>query len=419
MSSLKKNIIALFFMQGINYMVPLITLPYLTRALGVHQYGALNIALSLIQYAILFTNFGFNLSTTKNIAIYKHDKFKVSQLFWETLLAKFVLGIISIGIVYLVVAASSTLQEIKWVILILFIQVFAAVLSPDWFFQGIEKISNVSVVTSIMKLTTIPLLFWLVHNPSDLFMASFILSITLLIASLTALSMAAKNILIIRIPLRNLRVFNTMKESFPLFVGTIAISLYTASTPLILGLTNTFEQAGLYSASFRIRSAVTGIFLILGQVFYPRASALFTQNPEKGYQFVALLFKWLLPLSLLAAVVFYFIVPPLAAILLGPSFKNTEPLLQIMAPMMVLIPMSVILSNYLLLPLGHKKIFFMLPILTASLHIPYTIVLSHLYGAKGASLAILITEVISFTGLVIASSRLTSIYKYIKFQKRI
>ncbi len=417
MSSLKKNIIALFFMQGINYMVPLITLPYLTRALGVHQYGALNIALSLIQYAILFTNFGFNLSTTKNIAIHKHDQLTVSKLFWETLLAKLILALVSVLIIYSTVAMSPVLQEIKWVILVLFIQVFAAVLSPDWFFQGIEKISKVSLITSIMKLTTIPLLFWLVHKPSDLLMASLVLSTTLLIASLTALFMATQNTLIVKIPLKKLSISSTMKESFPLFIGTVAISLYTASTPLILGLTNTFEQAGLYSASFRIRSAVTGVFLILGQAFYPRASKLFAQDPTKGYQFVVVLFKWLFPLSILAAILFYYVVPPLAPILLGQAFTNTGPLLKIMAPMMVLIPMSVILSNYLLLPLGHKKLFFMLPILTATLHIPYTIILSHGYGAIGASVAILMTEIISFTGLVIASVKMTDIYKHLRSRK--
>ncbi|WP_146256462.1 oligosaccharide flippase family protein, partial [Morganella morganii] len=67
-TSLKKNALSLLIMQVINYLVPLITLPYLARTLGIVQYGALNLSLSLIQYGVIFITFGFNLSATRDIA---------------------------------------------------------------------------------------------------------------------------------------------------------------------------------------------------------------------------------------------------------------------------------------------------------------------------------------------------------------
>ncbi|HAS0717130.1 TPA: flippase, partial [Enterobacter hormaechei subsp. steigerwaltii] len=70
-------------------------------------------------------------------------------------------------------------------------------------------------------------------------------------------------------------------------------------------------------------------------------------------------------------------------------------------PMIILIVLSVILCNYVLLPLGHNKLYAKLPIVTGLLHLSYAIPLSSLYGASGASLSILITEILTFIMLLI------------------
>ena len=69
-TSLKKNALSLLIMQVINYLVPLITLPYLARTLGIVQYGALNLSLSLIQYGVIFITERIVEQLEAEIAIY-------------------------------------------------------------------------------------------------------------------------------------------------------------------------------------------------------------------------------------------------------------------------------------------------------------------------------------------------------------
>ncbi|EIV7885350.1 oligosaccharide flippase family protein, partial [Escherichia coli] len=52
------NAVYLFVVQGVTYLVPLITLPYLVRVLGAQSYGVLSFSLAIIQYFILLTDYG-------------------------------------------------------------------------------------------------------------------------------------------------------------------------------------------------------------------------------------------------------------------------------------------------------------------------------------------------------------------------
>ena len=141
MSNLKKNITLLFISQVSNYIFPLITLPYLLRTLGVSQFGLLAFSQAVIQYCIIFTDYGFSLSATRQIAVNRDDKVALSRIFFSTMIAKVLLALASICILILGFCLSSEFANSKTLLLICFLSVLGNVLFPIWFFQGVEKIS--------------------------------------------------------------------------------------------------------------------------------------------------------------------------------------------------------------------------------------------------------------------------------------
>ena len=63
-----KNTVWQYGLQIVKYLLPLITLPYLTRVLEPDGYAFYAYVVSFMTFAQVFIDFGFNLSGTKRIA---------------------------------------------------------------------------------------------------------------------------------------------------------------------------------------------------------------------------------------------------------------------------------------------------------------------------------------------------------------
>ena len=79
--NLLKNGTSLGIVQLSNYILPLITLPYLARVLGPNYFGLVMMAQATMIYLTLLTDYGFKLTATKEISKVRDNEKKVSQLY--------------------------------------------------------------------------------------------------------------------------------------------------------------------------------------------------------------------------------------------------------------------------------------------------------------------------------------------------
>src|SRR5690606_9424169 len=84
--ALIENFFSLTVFQFITMFLPLITLPYLIKVIGMEKYGIIIIAHSLILYFTTITEFSFGVSGTRDIASYRNDKARLNLIFSKVFL---------------------------------------------------------------------------------------------------------------------------------------------------------------------------------------------------------------------------------------------------------------------------------------------------------------------------------------------
>ncbi|MFW6147983.1 MAG: oligosaccharide flippase family protein, partial [Thermodesulfobacteriota bacterium] len=112
---LLENFISLSTLQGLNYILPLITIPYLVRVIGPEKFGLISFSQAFIQYFVLITNYGFNLSATREISINRANKKRVSEVFSAIMLIKIVFMAFSFSIFCLLVFSIPKLR-LEWLV---------------------------------------------------------------------------------------------------------------------------------------------------------------------------------------------------------------------------------------------------------------------------------------------------------------
>lgn len=265
----------LMLLQGVNQLLPIFVMPYLMVCLGATGYGYIGFSLSVIQYLVIIVDFGFNLSATKHIAVVNGDKFAMSRVFWNVVVAKLLLMCATTLLLALLVAFVPTFQVYGKAIIATYPMLAGSAFTFMWFFQGIGKIRMFSILNTVSKLALLPLIFIYVKSPDDYVLAA------LLQASVFVSTAVFSNIYIIR---KRLVVWvkpqwhlvkSETKVSFPLFLSSASTSVYTQLIVVVLGFYCTTEEIGKYSSAERIMRAVCFLmYTPLNQVFFPRISML-------------------------------------------------------------------------------------------------------------------------------------------------
>lgn len=392
MSSLKKNISSLMVVQAANYLLPLVTVPYLAHVLGARGFGRIAFAQAFAQYFVVLTDFGFTLSATRQVAIVREDSKKLSQLFSAVMTTKLLLMLCGFLLVVLLTNHVSILRQDSELCKICYLSVVGNVMFPVWFLQGMERMERITVFTVGARLLSVVAIFEFVRSSKDIFIAAAIQSSALVLGSIFALvSLPSVKRLSIRLP-EFQEIKGVILDSWPMFLSTAAVSLYTSTNTFVLGVETNTMIVGYFSGAEKIVRAVQGLLNPISQSVYPHVVNLTKRSRESGFSFLRKLLAWQSAGMLLVSILLFLSAAPLVKLILGQKFDESIRIIQWLAPLPFLVGVSNVLGIQTMLVFDMKRAFTRIIVTSGLLNVLMLVPLARLFRGTGAAMSVVATE---------------------------
>ena len=398
-SLLLKNFSSLTVLQFSNYFFPLITFPYLVRVLGPEKFGLINFAAAFVAYFSVLTDYGFNLSATREISIARKNSSRVNSIFSSVMTTKLILFFIGTIIFFLILFATPKLSENYLIFMATFPIVLGSVLFPIWFFQGMEEMKYITIINVGVKFLWFVSIFLFIKSSDDTLLLVLLNSGSLLIIGIISLLIIKwKFHVSFKLPLFS-DVKKQLYEGWYYFVSSASITLYTNSNIFILGLFANNEIVGYFAAADKLRMAIQGLFGNAAQTVYPHLSLLFNESKMKAVGFVKKYIRLSVGVAVLVTALAFVFSEDIILIVLGKGYMNSLPIFRIILFLPIIILLSNIYGIQVMLNLGYKKEFFKVIFYAGIINLILSFILVPRYLATGTAIAVTITEIIVTLGM--------------------
>ena len=392
-----QNTASLYLIQFVQYLLPLITVPYLVRVLGPTIYGTIAFGQSLIAIFMLFTDYGFRLSATRKISVERNDKLAVSSTAMNVWGGKVLICLVGLLFLFILINTIPKFREINLVLVLLYGTVIGSVIFPIWLFLGMEKMVFISVINLIMQVFITIGIFALVNKPADALIYVGLLSAGALTAGVTGAIVAIK-IFHLKLHFPSLRsIHGALVEGWTLFLSNTSVSLYTAGNPLILGFLSNNTVVGYYVAAERIVKLVVKLLEPISQAAYPRMSKLATESKDFVLYWAkrALFLQGGLGFGL--SLILFFGSPLIVGVLFGESYFPSILVMRILSPLPFLIGIGTSFGRFILLPFRYDKARFIIFLMAGGINILLAVLLVPRFSSSGMAVAVLLSEIFVVT----------------------
>ena len=245
---LLKNFFSLSVLKLVNAVLPFVTLPYLIKVLGLQQYGAIVLALSLIAYFQSITDYGFNLSATREVAKHKKSREQLSFIYSKTLTSKIYLLIFSLIVIVPIISLVPQFKEDLLVYLLMCLMLIGQTLFPEWFFRGVEQMGYIAGLNFVVKMIFTIGVFALIKQPQDYWIYPLLLGLGYILVSVYSYYLISKNFKVRFYFVRHNKVVKSLKSNFPLFINQFIPNLFNNTTNFLIGMILGKSAVGLFGA---------------------------------------------------------------------------------------------------------------------------------------------------------------------------
>jgi len=380
-----KNFLYNIIYQIFLYIIPLVTVPYISRILGVENIGIYSYTYSIVYYFMLGTMLGINNYGARNIAKLSKDKEKMSEKFCSIYYLQLILGIIMLISYNLLIF--NIYNQYRTISLIQNIFLISSILDINWLYFGLEEFKITVSRNIIIKLLSLILIYIFVKTPNDLWIYTLIMSGSTLLSQLYLWIFAKKYINLKKVSIHS--IFANLKGCLVLFIPVIAYGIYRVMDKTMIGMLSSTSELGIYESAEKIINIPVGIITALGTVMLPSMSKL-DENAirKKIISSFELCFFIILPISF----GLFLISKDFSILFFGKEFTKTGLIIKLLIPTIIFSGVANVIRTNYLIPNEKDNIYINSTICGAVINLIMNLLLIKRYGAFGACMGTIAAE---------------------------
>jgi PST family polysaccharide transporter len=391
---LLKNTFSLSILQFANYVLPLITIPYVVRVIGPDKFGLISFAQAFATYFLLVVNYGFDLSATREISSNRDDKNTLIRIYSNVLFTKAFLFMLCTLIFTSLIFLIPKFRENILVFIVSYLIVAGYVLFPTWLFQGLEKLYITSIFNFIVKLLFTIGIFIFVRNKNDFYLVPLLMSLGQIFAGTLALLYSLR-LLGWKIHLPSLKDITVeLKNGFSVFISLVFINFYTISNTFILGFFAQHENVGYFASGSKLVLVFQTLVLApLAQSLYPHVGKILRNDLNRGIEYIKKFSVIVTALTLPASIFLLIFAPILVKFFLGDQYLPSINVVRILSFFPFIIGLSNLYGIQTTLNLKMDKDFLKVVMGGSIINLLLNVLLDYKLAEIGSSVSWLITEI--------------------------
>ena len=384
-----KNYLYNLSYQILTIILPIITVPYVTRIFTSEALGNYVFYNSIVSYFSLFAMLGIGVYGTKQIAAASD----VSSTFWNIYVIQLIASILAMAVY--IIAIFSIPQMGGIIPLIVGITLFSKMIDISWLFSGKEDFKKITIRNIVVRLIGVISIFSFVKSSDDLYLYVFLIVIFDFLGQFVMWVPAKK---FIKRPSFNAKVIK--KNLHPivlLFLPQVAISLYVVLDRTLLGLLGSYSDVGIYEQGQKLISILLKVVSSLGVVMLPRVANLLSERRDKEAQNMVK-FSFILYNLIIFPMMFGLIAvnEVFVKLFLGQNFQDVKYVLYVIVFNIMFVGWTNILGYQVLVVRNKNKEFMLSTTIPAFVSVAVNIAVIPFFGYIGASITSVVVEILVF-----------------------
>ena len=399
-----QNTMALYASQLLLGLVPLVTLPWIARALGAAEFGEVVYTQSFAWLLAMVGEYGFRLSGTRAVARVREDPERLAETVAGIQGAKLALAGVSTVLALVALMLVPRFREDPGLLALGWLLGTVQGFDPLWYFAGVERLRFTAAMEATVRVLTAVAIIALIHEPGQ---GKAVLAIWCAGLGLSSFGLMA--IMYASVPFRRARIAASvaaLREGWSLFVNSAAISIYTSGTVFLLGFVASNAQLAIFGAAERVIRAALRALSPITAAAYPRVTFLLeSRRVDRAQRLSAIALAALAGLGTVSAIAIIVLAPAIVDFLFGAGFEGVVGVMRVLALLMPLVALAGALSGFWLLPRGLDRVFVRTTIAAGLASVVLVLAVGSAAGALGAAWVLVGLEAGVVVALAVATHR--------------